>query len=281
MALPAVGPEDPRNPWRFFFGALRERSPRVKAGRGYGIVHRPGGHFPGVNNLDLFDNINVGSVIIQFAVLLFSLSIHEASHAWVADRCGDYTARYLGRVTLNPLAHMDPLGTFLFPLLQLIAHVPVIGWAKPVPVNTSHLRHPRRDHILISLAGPGANLVAALAAFILLVAAKLAAPTANGVLINIIVTGSVPQQRSILVPLMGVLFFAFVINMALAFFNAIPIPPLDGHWILYELLPAGAAQALAGLSQYGFILLYLLMFLGAFRFIFVPINFLLGFLLQI
>jgi Zn-dependent protease len=253
----------------------------MHAGRGYGIVHRLGDHFPGVNKLDLFDNINVGSVIIQFAVLLFSLSIHEASHAWVADRCGDYTARYLGRVTLNPLAHMDPLGTFVFPLLQLIAHVPVIGWAKPVPVNTAHLRNPRKDHILISLAGPGANLIAALAAFILLGVVKVTAPIANGVLMNIIITGNVPPQRSVLAPLMGVLFFTFVINMALAFFNAIPIPPLDGHWILYELLPAGAGKALAGLSQYGFILLYLLMFLGAFRFIFMPINYMLGFLLML
>jgi Zn-dependent protease len=229
--------------------------------------------------LNLFQGIDVAGVAIQFAVLLFSLSIHEASHAWMADRCGDYTARYQGRVTLNPIAHMDPLGTFLFPLLQLIAHVPLIGWAKPVPVNPAHLQNPRRDQILVSLAGPGANLVAALSSFVLLAALKVSTPMANGVIINMIVTGNLPRQNSIVVPLLGVLFFAFVINLALALFNVIPIPPLDGHWILYELLPYNAGRALARLSSYGFLLLYALMFLGAFRFIFWPINQLLGFLI--
>jgi Zn-dependent protease len=247
----------------------------------YGIVQRLGARFIGVIELNLLQGIDIGSVVIQFAVLLFSLSIHEASHAWVADRCGDYTARYLGRVTLNPIAHMDPLGTFVFPLLQLFANVPVIGWAKPVPVNPVHLRNPRRDHMLISLAGPGANLIAAAVAFVLLAALKLSAPAANGILINIVVNGSLPPQRSILVPLLGVLFFAFVINLALAFFNAIPIPPLDGHWILYELLPDKMGQAFMRLSSYGFLLLYALMFLGAFRIIFQPINHLLGLLIRL
>ncbi len=229
--------------------------------------------------MNLFQGIDVASVAIQFAVLLFSLSIHEASHAWMADRCGDSTARYMGRVTLNPIAHMDPLGTFLFPLLQLLAHVPLIGWAKPVPINPVHLRNPHRDQILVSLAGPGANLVAAGSSFVLLAALKLSVPMANGVIINMIVVGNLPRQNSILVPLLGVLFFAFVINLALALFNVIPIPPLDGHWILYELLPYNAGRILAKMSSYGFLLLYGLMFLGAFRFIFWPIEHLLVFLL--
>jgi len=229
--------------------------------------------------LNLFQGIDFASVAIQFAVLLFSLSIHEASHAWVADRCGDYTARYLGRVTLNPLAHMDPLGTFLFPLLQLLAHVPLIGWAKPVPVNPAHLQNRRRDQILVSLAGPGANLLAATVSFVLLAALKLSTPLANGVIVNMIVSGRIPKQSSIVVPLLGLLFFAFVINLALALFNVIPIPPLDGHWILYELLPYNAGRALARMSSYGFVLLYALMFLGAFRFIWWPIDHLLGLLL--
>ncbi|MBZ5498281.1 MAG: site-2 protease family protein [Acidobacteriia bacterium] len=226
-------------------------------------------------------NIDIASVIIQFAVLLFSLSIHEASHAWMADRCGDYTARYLGRVTLNPIAHMDPLGTFLFPLLQMIMGVPLIGWAKPVPVNSVHLRNPHRDQILVSLAGPGANLVAAGASFALLAVLKIASPAANGVIINMIVSDRIPRQHSALVPLLGVLFFTFVINLALALFNVIPIPPLDGHWILYELLPYNAGKALARVSSYGFVILYLLMFLGAFRFIFWPISQLCGLLLSL
>jgi Zn-dependent protease len=231
--------------------------------------------------LELLQSIDVGSVLIQFAVLLFSLSIHEASHAWVADRCGDYTARYLGRVTLNPIAHMDPLGTFLFPLLQMIMHVPLIGWAKPVPVNPVHLRNAHRDQILISLAGPGANLIAATTSFVLLAALKISSPPANGIIVNLIISGRIPKQDSMIVPLLAVLYFAFVINLALALFNVIPIPPLDGHWILYELLPYNAGRALARVSSYGFVLLYAFMFLGVFRFIFWPIDQLFGLLLSL
>jgi Zn-dependent protease len=272
------------------FWLLRRRHPIAAADRPYppfnadrhcGIVQPLGAQFSGAIELSLFQGIDIGSVLIQFAVLLFSLSIHEASHAWMADRCGDYTARYLGRVTLNPLAHMDPLGTFLFPLLQLFAHVPLIGWAKPVPVNPSHFHNRQRGQILVSLAGPGANLLAASISFVLLAALKLSAPLANGIIINMIVTYRVPQQRSILVPLLGVLFFAFVINLALAFFNLIPIPPLDGHWILYELLPYNMGRVFTRISPYGFLLLYALMFLGAFRFIFWPIDQLLDLLLTL
>lgn len=231
--------------------------------------------------MGLFQNIDIGTVIIQFAVLLFSLSIHEASHAWMADRCGDYTARYLGRVTLNPIAHMDPLGTLVFPLLQIMMGVPLIGWAKPVPVNPVHLRNPHRDQVLISLAGPGANLLAGGASFVALAVLKLSSPLADGVIINMIVNQSLPQQHSVLVPLLGVLFYAFVINLALALFNVIPIPPLDGHWILYELLPYNAGRALARVSSYGFVILYALMFLGVFRIIFWPIGQLYGLLLSL
>jgi Zn-dependent protease len=237
--------------------------------------------FSGDRDLDFLQNINIGSVLIQFAVLLFSLSIHEASHAWMAERCGDYTARYLGRVTLNPLAHMDPLGTFVFPLLQMITGAPLIGWAKPVPINPVHLKDPHRDQIRISLAGPGSNLIAAAGSFTLLVGMKLLFPQIDGILINLVITGRIPQQNGILVPLLGILYFSFVINLALALFNIIPIPPLDGHWILYEILPSGAARALAGLSTYGFVIIYALMLTGAFQFIFWPIEKLLVLLLSI
>lgn len=230
--------------------------------------------------MELLRNIDVGSVVIQFAVLLFSLSIHEASHAWMADRCGDYTARYLGRVTLNPIAHMDPLGTFVFPLLQIVTGVPLIGWAKPVPVNPLHLRNPHRDQIKISLAGPGANLIAASVALLLLAVLKFTSPQANGIIINMLVTYRIPQENHFLVPLLGFIFFSFVINLALALFNAIPIPPLDGHWILYELLPYNAGKALARVSSFGFVLLYGLMYLGVFSFVFWPVDQLRRLLLQ-
>ena len=222
--------------------------------------------------MDFLQKVDVVSVLIQFAVLLFSLSIHEASHAWVADYFGDYTARYMGRVSLNPIAHIDPIGTILFPLLNMLMHIPLIGWAKPVPVNSVHLRNPRRDQIFISLAGPGSNLIAATAAFLVLAGLKLTS-THAGALVNLMITtSSIPREQSVIAPLLGILFFALIINMALAFFNFIPIPPLDGHWVLYVLLPYNAAQTLERISSYGIFLLYGLMLIGGFSFIFIPIR---------
>ncbi len=222
--------------------------------------------------MEFLQRIDVGSVLIQFAVLLFSLSIHEASHAWVADFYGDYTARYMGRVSLNPIAHIDPIGTVLFPLLNMLTGLPLIGWAKPVPINSVHLRNPRRDQIFISLAGPGSNLIAALAAFLTLAVLKLISIHA-GALINLMIeTYTIPREQSVWAPVLGILFFALIINLALALFNFIPIPPLDGHWVLYGLLPYNAAQAFERIGSYGVFILYGLMLLGAFKFIFIPIQ---------
>jgi len=229
--------------------------------------------------LDFLRGIDVASVVIQFAVLLFSLSVHEASHAWMSDRLGDYTARYLGRVSLNPLAHIDPIGTVLFPILQMVTNLPLIGWAKPVPVNSAHLRNPQRDQVWISLAGPGANLLAALVAFAALAAIKLSSSQAGELLMSMIVGSRLPKNSSILAPILAMLFYALVINLALALFNFIPIPPLDGHWMLYAVLPYNAARVLEKASGYGFILLYGLMFLGIFRYLFIPVRWVLALLI--
>jgi Zn-dependent protease len=231
--------------------------------------------------VDFLRNLDIGTIAIQFAVLLFSLSIHEASHAWMADRFGDYTARYLGRVTLNPIPHIDPIGTILFPLLQFFTPLPVIGWAKPVPINSAHLRNPRRDNIFISLAGPGANLLSGGAAFILLVVLKVVRPETDGLILMMAATMKVPAHGSVLAPVVGILFFALIINLALAIFNCIPIPPLDGHWVLHGLLSDRAAAAFERVSSYGFIILYALMFLGVLSFVFIPIGWVLHLLIAV
>ncbi len=229
--------------------------------------------------MDFLRNFDIGTIAIQFAVLLFSLSLHEAAHAWTADRFGDYTARYLGRVTLNPVPHIDPIGTILFPLLQFFVNFPLIGWAKPVPINSAHLRNPRKDQIFISIAGPISNLMAGAIAFIILAIVKLSLPGARGYVEIITATyGRIAGTGSILVPILLILYWAMIINLLLALFNIIPIPPLDGHWILYGLLPSNAAAVLERVGSYGFILLYALMVLGAFRFILIPVQIVRGLL---
>lgn len=217
--------------------------------------------------MDIFRNLDLGTIAIQFAVLLFSLSIHEAAHAWTADRLGDFTARYLGRVTINPRPHIDPVGTILFPLIQLLfPNFLLIGWAKPVPINPVHLKNPHRDQIYISLAGPASNFAAAAIAFTLLLALKISLPAARG----FTDFGLLPDG-SILAPILLILYTAMVLNLVLAFFNLMPIPPLDGHWILYGVLPRSAGAVLEKIAPYGFIIIYALMFLGVFQIILGPI----------
>ena len=224
-------------------------------------------------------NISWGTIVIQFAVLLFSLSIHEAAHAWMADRRGDYTARYMGRVSLNPAAHIDPVGTILFPLLNMIMRFPLIGWAKPVPINPMHLKNPPRDHMFISLAGPVANLLAGLGAMIILLLMKWFVPGAGRTILNMAYTMKITGGQSIITPIVGILFFMMIINFMLAIFNLLPVPPLDGHWIIAGLLPPSAAESFQRFGRYGIFILYGLMFMGIFRYFLIPVGWLLTLLL--
>ena len=197
--------------------------------------------------------IDYAQVFIGFIVLLFSLTVHETAHAWTADRLGDPTARLLGRVSLNPVVHADPIGTVLFPLLSMIGGLPLIGWAKPVPVNVSRLRRARADYVLVAAAGPASNLLIAIAASLAL-ALLPAAPETVG-------------ESEVAAPLAALFSRALVLNVLLAVFNMLPIPPLDGGNVLSGLLPREiAARYDAMLRPYGFILLYALMLTGGFTY---------------
>ena len=198
-------------------------------------------------------------IVIQFAVVLFAISIHEAAHAWMADRCGDSTARFMGRVTLNPIAHIDPIGTVLFPIILALMGAPVFGWAKPVIVNPRNFKDSRRSHMLVAAAGPGANILAAL------VASGLFQLLRQFGMVSLY-QGSMGVQS-----LSMVLIYLVLINLYLAVFNLIPIPPLDGSGILKSILKGEARAAYAGMEKYGFIILLALIWLGGLDIIARPI----------
>ena len=206
-------------------------------------------------------DINVAQVVIAFIVLLFSLTVHETAHAWTANRLGDPTARLLGRVSLNPVVHADLIGTVVFPLVALASGVPLIGWAKPVPVNARRLRNPRRDFMLVAAAGPASNLVMAFAA--------------ASVLAILPVSPLVLGEPNVSVPIATFLRIAVQLNLLLAVFNMMPIPPLDGGNVLSGLLPAGLAAQYDRIRPYGFLLIYaLILTKGYYYFVITPYLFL-------
>jgi Zn-dependent protease len=209
--------------------------------------------------------MDIRVILIQVFVVLFAITIHEAAHAWTASKFGDHTAAAMGRVTLNPIAHIDPFGTIIFPLLLIIlsgGKGPVFGWAKPVPVNPYNLRQPRRNNLWISFAGPIANILAAGAAALLFQVLKL-------------ITRGVSESSFLVKPIDGlvmILVYAAMINAALAVFNLIPIPPLDGSGILTGLLSETAAAKYERLRPYGFFLLLILMYTNILNAIFTPVQ---------
>jgi Zn-dependent protease len=192
----------------------------------------------------LLAGLDLQQLFVAFVVLIASLTFHEAAHAWTADQLGDPTARMLGRLSLNPAVHVDFIGTIVFPLIALLTGVPLIGWAKPVPVDMRNLRSPRRDFAIVALAGPISNL--ALAGAGALVFHAMFDP------------GSDPALEG---ATWGFVLFVFV-NVALAVFNMIPIPPLDGGNVLLGILPEPMAAVIDRLRPWGFLLLYALMFTG-------------------
>src|SRR5262245_31250024 len=198
------------------------------------------------DSISCLGDIDFTQVLVQLIVLIASLSVHEAAHAFAADRLGDRTARYLGRLSLNPAVHIDPIGTLLFPLIAFLTNVPLIGWAKPVPVDPRHLKHPKRDFALIAAAGPLSNLIIATLAAIVLQVIPGPAP------------GDI-AARAVIRPASQLLNLYVYINVLLAVFNMIPVPPLDGGNVLLGVAPAPLARIIEQLRPYGFLILYALM----------------------
>ena len=217
--------------------------------------------------------IDIGFVIIWFVALLFSLSFHEASHAWTSEKFGDDTGRLQGRITLNPIPHIDPIGTILFPLISVFTTIPLLGWAKPVQTNPLMWRDKTKANISVSAAGPISNFILMLISF--------------GVLKTLLLTGvvqfnefyknyydvvkPVPGQAAFMQPLVMFMGVMLILNLSLGIFNLFPIPPLDGSHVLEELLPYSMSQAYAQLRPYGFLLLMALLYLGALNFVLQPI----------
>jgi Zn-dependent protease len=209
----------------------------------------------------------VGQLIIYIVVLLLAISAHEAAHAWMSHKFGDDTAYLLGRVTLNPVKHTDPIGTLLIPIVSFIGassgvFVPLIGWGKPTPVNPLRWRNKDLANIMVSLAGIMANLLLATIAFVVLKVCLM--------------TGTITIRGGSLgafdEPVLLLLLQIIMMNLALAIFNLLPIPPLDGSKVLYSFLPASAQPMLEALERFSFIILIAAIYFGVFSAIISPVR---------
>ena len=194
-------------------------------------------------------------IVFKLIAFLFAISVHESAHAWMANQRGDPTARMLGRISLNPIRHIDPVGTLLLPAVAMFFHAPVIGWAKPTPVDPRNFKNPVLDDILTSVVGPISNFVVAIGAVLALVVVKLASPLGQQILSQ----GFSTDTDSFLLPLCLLLYDVMLINVILGVFNLIPVPPLDGSHVVRHLLPARALRVYDTVGMAG---LFILVFWG-------------------
>lgn len=184
--------------------------------------------------------------ILQLSVLFFSVIIHEVAHGYIAYKRGDTTAKQLGRLTLNPIPHIDIIGSIVLPFILMISGSPIFGWAKPVPVNPARLYNPKTDMLWVSLSGCAANFLLAIIASI-------------GMLL---IRNFATSDMSVLIPVYQILQTVLVINIVLPVLNLIPIPPLDGSRVVYYLLPRDLAIQYDKIGMYGFIIIFVLLFTG-------------------
>src|ERR1700730_10622068 len=187
-------------------------------------------------------------IVCQLISFLLAISVHESAHAWMANLRGDPTARMLGRITLNPIKHIDPVGTVLLPLVAVIAHIPMLGWAKPTPVDPRNFRNPVLDDILTSIVGPISNFAVVAATALLLGIIALVSGLGRSIihLLPLVYPNRLDlladHTTSVLMPISLFLYELAIINIVLAVFNLIPVPPLDGSHVLRHLLPASAQR---------------------------------------
>ena len=218
--------------------------------------------------MDGFSAELIGRLLIYMVVLVLAISVHEAAHAWMSWKFGDNTAYMLGRVTLNPISHTDPIGTLLIPAAAFLigslggplATIPLIGWGKPTPVNPRNWTNYSTANVMVSIAGILANLILALIAF---TAAKI-----------LILNGTFEPAAFISAtnnPIAIIIGYMLTLNVSLAIFNLLPFPPLDGSKVLSTFLPASFQPVWELFEQYGFMILLVLMYMGVLRFIMIPV----------
>jgi Zn-dependent protease len=209
-------------------------------------------------------NIHAVIIVFQIVMFLFAISVHESSHAWMANRLGDPTARMLGRISLNPIRHIDPIGTVLLPAIAAFTGAPLLGWAKPTPVDTRNFKNVVMDDILTAVVGPISNFIVAIGCFIVLVVIAKASVAGHSAVQALAGGFGTPDPSSIATPLAIIFYEGLFLNVLLGVFNLIPLPPLDGSHVIRHFLPDGVRRMfdIAGIAILWILVLLRVNFLG-------------------